>query len=280
MNEHNHTTLEARVMSRIEQEGTAPRPRLYFTTRNVLVWALAAAAVAVGSLAFGSILFRMSNIGRIVAPHAEAAEFARVAIAALPLFWFVLLAACGYVAYHEIRNTRAGYRYELSTLLGGLVIASIVLGTLFYGAGSAAVADRIAAKHMPFHPDLEELQEERWEHPAAGMLVGEVEAVDDAGFDLEDPVDTRWSVAFDASVPEAERTLIARGIRVGVVGVLLDQATHQFLACRIRSLELRGRTPFVMFFERTEGDATSHVRITVDGESFSDTTRMNGCEDR
>lgn len=229
------------------------------------MWILASLSVVVGGLAISSIIFRSVNVGAALRPGAAPVEDLFLV---MPFLWIALVAGFGYLAYREIRSTKRGYTYKLSTLLLGTLLASCVLGIAFFSVGAGFALDRFAARHVPFHTDLERIQRDRWEHPQDGFLVGVVGTTTEAGMMLLDPGNIEWQVTFAETLKDQKIQELTKGERVGIRGMLIDVEARTFLACDIRSLELEGRGP--LRFPPPPG-------IGIERKTLLE--RSNGCED-
>lgn len=234
----NKHTISEKVLDRIEEAKAMPRARSYFILKNVGMWALAGLSIVIGGLAISSVIFRLVNAGPALRPGAPPPGEVLLVI---PFLWLITIAVFGFLAYSEIRSTNRGYRYELSTLMLGTMLASCVLGIAFYTAGAGFVLDRFAARHLPFHADLERIQRDRWLKPEDGFLVGMVREETEESMLLTDPHNITWTITFAHTVPDEEFSRIEEGERVGIRGEIIDSEAHTFRACDIRSLEFEGR---------------------------------------
>ncbi|MFA7302492.1 MAG: hypothetical protein WC030_01970 [Candidatus Paceibacterota bacterium] len=239
-------TISEKVLERIEH--ATPHSRQYFMFRNAGVWALAAASVIVGALAVASIIFRAVNAGAALRPGIP--PF-RMLVLVVPFLWVALMTVFGYVAYREVRLTRKGYTYEFSTIMLGTLLASVVLGIIFYTSGAGFALDRMAARHLPFQADLGQVQQERWFQPEQGFLMGIITEDEQERVQLVDPNRARWHVQFADTVSAKKVEALETGERVGLRGRTLDPEERVFLACDIRSLEFGGRGALFM---RKAGD--------------------------
>lgn len=244
MHNSEHSPLSEKILSRIQDAGVRPIPKSYFSLRNIALWILAALSLIAGALSVSSIIFRFANLPAVLPPGATLAI--PIAIRLMPFIWIVLLTIFGYLAYQEIRATRKGYRYEFSTILLTLLLASVVLGCGFYATGLGARLDRYAARHVPFVGKLDEEQRVRWMRPERGFLIGEIQTIEGTTLTLIDPAKHTWTVLVDE---ELSLESIEHGTRVGVRGIIASSSEFQFTACDIRSLEFAGerKAPFPRF---------------------------------
>lgn len=264
----NKPSISDKVLERIEN--ATPRSRTYFLLRNAGMWVLASLSIVIGALAVSSIIFRAVNAGAALRPGTPPVSEVLLVV---PFLWIILLVAFGYLAYREIRSTRKGYKYEFSTLILGTLLASCVLGIVFYTTGAGFILDRAAARLLPFHADLERVQRDRWQKPEDGFLVGVITARTDNGITLTDPTNVIWNVSFAESLSTTSIASLAEEERIGIRGQLLNANEHTFLACSVRSLEFEGRGPV-----RRSSPPPYRPGITTD-ERNNPPQRSNGCED-
>ncbi len=261
MHNHKNETFADKILERIEAGQVRPRPKSYFSLKNITIWTLAVLSVLVGGLSVSSIIFRTVNVPAVLPPGMMLAVPLMVRLA--PVLWILLFSLFSFLAYREIRATRKGYKYELSTILLALMLGSVVLGIGFYATGLGARLDHFAERHVPFVGKLDEEQRERWMRPEHGFLIGTVVSVETDRFTLKDPHNTLWTVLIDE---EVSTTSLSAGTRVGVRGTV-ETATSTFTACDLRSLEFSGerKPPF--------------PRVLMDErERNSDGTRTKECE--
>lgn len=263
MNNHLHKSTED-ILKHIKEAGVQPLPRNYFSYRNIGMWLLAVLSIIVGSLAVSSSIFRIVNIPRVLPPGMESLHLPLI-VGLMPFLWIALVLLFSFLAFREIRATKRGYRYELSTLVLGLLLASVVMGIMFYATGVGARLDLFTARHAPFLAGLEHEQRTQWMHPEQGFLVGMVASTSPGQFILIDPKETRWIVLIEDDI---EMNSLVDGVRVGVRGEMVLGQDHTFRACDIRSLEFSGErgAPFPGF-----GHMGSARKV--------DTPRSTGCGD-
>ncbi len=272
MNNKDDKKISEEIIGRIEKEHIKLQPRFYFTMRNVAMWCLAVASLVLGGLSVSTIIFRLSNVPRILLPpDMRTGSFWEIT-ALIPVAWIIIFGLFGYVTYLEIRRTRQGYKYELSTLLLVMVVVSGVLGLALYKLGSGYAIDQFAGRHVPFQRDVEALQRERWFDPEHGFLVGQVVEESETGFLLTDPEGGAWLAIYASVISEQEKNFIVPEEKVGLLG-RAGSTDSTFLVCMIRPLEVRGRG----FFPRRLSPSMIKHGTSTHERNF-DTSRSNECE--
>jgi len=238
MNKESNNTLSKSVMEKIETEQTKPRPRVYFTFKNILIWTTALVTVVLGSLIVSSIVFRLVNLDKVLPPRVY--ERAWQMTETLPFTLFVLFIIFGYLMYKQIRLTRSGYKYEMPVIFLSIGFVSLVFGILFYVVGVGYHVDRITAKGLPFHPGIEKLQSRQWTTSDEGVIVGEVVSIENENIFLRDRSGAIWNIPVEdlEDKEDVQTVRLFVGQRIGVVGVA-NTNDKTFKACDIRSLEFK-----------------------------------------
>lgn len=241
MHNSERSPLSEKILNRINHAGVRPIPRSYFSIKNVTLWVLALLSVIAGALSVSSIVFRVANLPAVLPPGAELPI--PLIVRLMPVIWIVLLSIFASIAYREIRATRKGYRYEFSTILLALLLASTVLGITFYATGVGARLDHYAGKHVPFIGRIDDEQREHWMRPERGFLIGEIRTIEGSTLTVRDPNNLIWTVLVDEEFP---LEILEEGTRVGVRGIIASTTGFIFTACDVRSLEFAGerKAPF------------------------------------
>jgi cbb3-type cytochrome oxidase subunit 3 len=211
-----------------------PTPKLLYVVKNYALWFLAGVSVLMGGLAVSSIIFRTMNAPRAFGPHIPAQDI----LVALPFMWLGVFALVVYGAYTEIRKTDKGYRFELSTIVLALLLASCVLGIVFFAFGAGKRADNFAARHIPFHRSLDDMQKDQWMRPDRGLIIGVVASRTTESIAVEDREGVVWNIKIASGSDIVAENFPAIGERVGV-HFAFATATNERIACDIRPLTLQ-----------------------------------------
>lgn len=251
------------VIKTIKEKGVTVRPNWHFKIKNIILWTLAVITTLVGSVAVSSIIFKFSNINRIMPPGPRMHREAMVnTFDKLPFFWIIIFIIFIYFLYKEIRITRKGYKYEMPILILSMTIVSLVLGIVFYSAGSGYFLDK---KMGMFNPDVERMQHMSWQRPGEGLLVGEVQSVENNKIIIKDPEGKDWQVTFPEGIDMYEER-VGIGEKIGLMGKgNLEEST--FEACGIKKLELMGMGMWQKKKQETLDERNSFsIRINRCGE--------------
>ena len=233
MHNSNHDIAD-KILKRIGESNVSPAPKLFFSARNAVLWLLAVLTTLVGSLAVSSIIFRIVNIQGVLSPHLGAPALPLLA-RLIPFLWIGLFGIFFYTSYLEIRATRRGYKFELSTLVLGVLLTSCVFGIAFYATGVGASLDRYASNRAPAIGGIEREQRKQWMRPEGGFLVGKVDRVATSTLVLTDPENKKWTVYLPP-----DQSAVAVGERAGIEGEVVNADERTFRACMVRSLEFSG----------------------------------------
>lgn len=156
MNNSNDKKLSQKIVEEI-RKGAPQLPRSYFFIKNSSFWSLAIASIVIGGLVISALMFRvivMTQFEPEVPPSGPVELLYLV-----PILWLILLSAFIYLAYKAARKTERGYRYELSTIIFGILFTTVALGLLFYWIGTGFVLDQLVGDHFLFQDDIQAIHQ-------------------------------------------------------------------------------------------------------------------------
>ena len=164
-------TVSSSVLERIERDQIQPRSRLFFHSRECVIWALWFVSVLVGAVAVAVTLYVSMSLPYTLY-EATHDNFLTAAISFLPYLWLMIFMVMAYLAIINLRYTRRGYRYRTVELLGSSVVISLLLGVGMQLLGQGYVLDRTLGSWVAAYPSYEKKRLSVWQNPAEGRLVG------------------------------------------------------------------------------------------------------------
>jgi len=222
--------LKSQILTRLETEAITPRARWICSTQEYAVWALWLVTVVVGALSVAVTFFVVGH-QRFAFYEVTHKSFLAFAVEVLPYLWigiFVLMVA---FAVLNLRHTKRGYRYPLSTILGSSVILSLALGGLLHLAGMGFTLDQKMGAWAKGYASQERMELKWWQNPEAGRLVGKAMFVREGGstdIRFVDMAGTAWQLELD-ELHEQEKQLLLKGKQMRIFGAPKDEMT--FHAC-------------------------------------------------
>lgn len=209
--------LEQKVLDRIKQESIQPKPRWIFETKESLYWVLALLFFAAGSIAFGTVVFLLTDNDWNAYQYLKI-DFSRHLLASIPFFWIGVLFLFWVIAYFYFRSTRNGYRRKALYLAGGTIIVGSALGLLTYRIHLAEYAEAAASNDIPFYNEIVQNRRNLWSQPGRGLLAGTIIEVRDKNhFIIKDFNNVNWAVEGD-SILWRRGITPATGSMVRIVG--------------------------------------------------------------
>jgi len=188
----NDQKISDKVIEAIKTKRIVPTPRWEFLLKDVVVWALAVLGLVVGSIATAVVIFiTLNDDFRYVA---GSTSITKQVLLDIPYFWLTLIIIFGAVAIYNLRHTRHGYRYGVLLILGGSIIASVVLGSVVYVTGGAASLEEIFYQRIPFYHQMFIIQGQLWNAPEQGRVAGEVIHVGPDYITVKDVHGAVWEV--------------------------------------------------------------------------------------
>lgn len=162
--------FEKIILAKIKEEKIRPIPRWEFILLNVLMWSLVVLAVILGSLALGVILDVVFGVewGAVNRAAGQIQGFLLV----LPYLWILVLVLALVMAWKVFPHTRQGYRYTPRRIFVGILVFSVVGGTVLWQTRISRHADRWAMDSLPVEMQFEQGLRRRMLNMDGGMLDG------------------------------------------------------------------------------------------------------------
>lgn len=234
-----------KVLNKIKEEQVKPTPRWQFVLHNWLIWSLGLMALLVGALAFSVIIFMEVNTELWLAPHVGRGRLTFLLVT-LPYAWIILLVLFVLLADYQLRSTKHGYKWGILWITTGSMLASAVLGVLFYMAGIGQSLDRAFLSHVPYYETIGNRRSQIMLQPEMGVVGGVIiNVVDDDDFEMRSVDRTLWVVdSSDATLIGPVKIL--PGEHVIVVGKGKDDFEDNIIRAEfIKELNPAFRQPFL-----------------------------------
>lgn len=238
--------IEEKILDKISNEKIGPKPKWEFLLKNSYFWILGAITTLLGATSVAASIFVVRNIRweLYLATHDNMFIFA---IEFIPYLWIILFGIFLAFSYKLIRKTNHGYKYHLPIIAGVIVLMSVVLGIIFADIGIGEVFDDGFGNRIPLHRGIEMHNQMLWNNPEDGLLVGEIEKMDDK-FYLENIKGDRWELV-TSHLDQISVDRLESGKIVQVVGMTKDD---MFYICGVvpSREEIGSRRMSEEFFER------------------------------
>jgi hypothetical protein len=233
-NPHPQKNLKNTLLDRIEREKLQPRSRMFFHSKECVIWALWLISVAVGALAVAISVFVVTHRQYEIyeATHENWFTFM---VEVLPFIWVFVFCAMALFAVYNIKHTKKGYRYSVSTILASSIVLSFAGGSALQFFGLGYSIDAILGNQMPIYMSQVKIERQLWQQPEEGRLIGKQVATTVATSSIiifEDGAGSRWRVEVQELAPK-DMTLLASGINVRMLGETMSDPAKIFHACGV-----------------------------------------------
>jgi len=228
------TSIRDRVFCAIADQKVEPRPCYVFWCQNSAMWLIWLLTVLLGALATAVLLFT-STYRYYDIYEAMHDNFVTFFLQALPLLWIVAFVVLMLVAMRGLRATRRGYRLSPVLVGGSSVGVSVLLGLLASTLGFGFVVDRALGEHAPMYRSLAEQEQQMWQQPDEGRLVGQaagVETREQMTVQFVDSAGVAWNLDIQELRPQ-DHLLLESAQRVRVLGMQLEGEVPRFHACGV-----------------------------------------------
>ena len=209
--------ISNKILKKIKNENLKPKPKWEFLLKNYIFWGAFIISIVIGRLVASVAIFRIINNDWDIAGRLGHNPVT-FGFKTMPFFWLIILAIFIFIAYYNFKHTKKGYKFQLPLTIAASIIASIVLGFAFFGAGIAKQMDEQALRRIPFYQSLNfDNRMEMWAQTDKGVLAGEITKITRGSIEIESLEGGRWTVNTIA-VPEHLLASLEEGMVVGVIG--------------------------------------------------------------
>jgi hypothetical protein len=182
------------LLQQIEEKNIKPKPRWQFLLKNYVVWTAGGLSLFFGAISLSLIfyMFNLDSYERLVGGIWE-----KILIIA-PIFWIICSAIFVFIIFYNFKHTKKGYRYSLGMVLPAIILASAVLGGIFYALGVGKAVDKILGNGAPFYDRIMNPHIDFWSQPKEGRLTGVITSqASDNEYILIDRDRREWKVLID-----------------------------------------------------------------------------------
>lgn len=242
----NPEEFDQKLAEKIKEDKIAPKPRWHFLLKDYVVLAAGALALLIGAAAVSVMIYLLKNNGWELREetHKSVIEFF---LLTLPYFWIIFLGIFVFILYYNLKHTKKGYRYPVWLIALAGVLASIILGSVFYLFGLGKKIDNILGRSAPLYEKVMNRQLSFWFNPKEGRLAGIIASqVVDGNFYIVDLDGNAWQILIrGASADPHFPDFLKAGEPVNLIGQIIKD--NKFRADFIRPL-----VPGRGFFDRPE----------------------------
>jgi hypothetical protein len=227
-------SLKDCVMGRIETEAISPRPRLFYTSRELAVWSLWIASIVIGAFAVAVVSFVLTH-HEYALYEATHENFGTFLLEALPYVWFVTFAAMAVAAVYNLKHTKHGYRYPLWQIFGSSMVLSLAGGSVLHLFGFGYTIDHVLGRQVPMYMSEEKRDMQMWENPEEGRLLGSVMKQIEPPETMMTFTDSKgndWKLDV-RDLTGDEQMLLSEHKQVRLVGVVTDPKNRTFYSCGV-----------------------------------------------
>jgi len=242
--------ISKEILEKIKDDKITPRPKWEFLMKDYVIWSLFVVVLILGGFASSVIIFVLTDQDWDIYKYMHK-SFGEYFLLSVPYFWFILVALFLVFAWMNIRKTRTGYKYDFIKIGILNVLASLILGGIFFFLGIGNRIEGVFANNIPLyrqmHPFNNANAKDFWNRPEEGLLFGEVTTLNNNGnFIIRDFKDNSvWTIDCSSCLWIIKQENIKTGSTVKLIGKRMDG--NNFQGFEVRKGNLRGpRNDFPM----------------------------------
>jgi hypothetical protein len=245
--EQQKPSMKTHILEVIEKKGITPKPKWHFLLKEWAVWGSAVFALLFGSIATALTIYLINaNRFTIDAIRITGLEYL---FRWIPILWIVLTLLGIFYTVHAAKETRRGYKWNVSWLVGVAILCSVCIGSTAYTMGVGEKIDTYLLEQVPLYKPLTNFKPRHWMNIEEGVVAGVVLELSESGVTIL-PLDGEMVHA--TFIPETVFHLqqeIELGMPVHIVGTTTTMNGEEvFTVSEISTFKGRGgkmRKPFL-----------------------------------
>jgi len=233
--------LSDRILEKLKEAKITPKSKWKFLLKDYLVWISGVLSLVIGSISFAVAIFliRYNDWGM---GKQMVGSFWKFTLLTLPYFWIICLGIFTFLLYLNFKYTKNGYKHSFYNVVFGIILLSVVFGTLFYSVGLGQAIEDTFARKIPFYRTHLDPRIRTWDQPEKGFLIGEIKELNDKGILIKNPKGKEWLIK---NLPNKN---LKRGEMLKVIGEKLDD--ENFKASDIKPFIEKRKNLFQKMRER------------------------------
>jgi len=207
--------ISQEILEKIKEKKISPKPKWQFLFKDYFIWTIAGIFLIIGSLSAAVIIYMINNNDWDLYQQASNSLLGFI-FATLPYLWIISLIVFIFIADYNFKQTKTGYRYQISKVILFSILLSLVLGFFFYNFGLAKTIEHIF-EDVPFYKKVMEPRHRVWMQTEKGLISGQIVSVQNENkFILKDLNGKIWEISCCRDVSFKER--LKEGMRIRIFG--------------------------------------------------------------
>lgn len=207
------------LLEKMKSENILPKPRWHFLLKDYVVWIFGVIALIFGAAAMSVIIYLFKYNDWEMGLSLDGG-FWSFLLTTLPYFWIVFLGLFIFILYYNIKHSKKGYRYPIGFIIVFAILASIILGELFFLFGFSQKIDDVLGQKASLYTKMFNPQMDFWFQPENGRLIGLTILRDDELF-IMDPSGKLWEIATSSDI--LSEIDLLQGQPVNLIGTISDE---------------------------------------------------------
>lgn len=218
-------SISDETLNKIKSDKIEQKPRWQFDILNVSKWVAIVSTTIVAALIFAIVIEYLSSLDLDLYSQSRSLIL-NYFVSNIPAILIILLVILGSLLYLEFKNTKKGYKYDRTFLIGGVFGLIAIVGISFIGIGLSRSTQGITPLNL-----LTPNTDSYWQQPEFGLISGEIIRVGYKRIDIRDYKGIIWRIY--SSNPDLT-SLYSQGENIRAIGLKISN--NDFLAKEIREV--------------------------------------------
>ncbi|MDQ7022213.1 MAG: hypothetical protein Q9M97_01535 [Candidatus Gracilibacteria bacterium] len=215
-------------MNKIKKDEIIPISKNFFVIKKIVIFLFLGLSILIGALSIAVVFGYLFEADWFLS---HKLGLLKITINFLPFFWIIFLAISVIISYFNFKNTDKGYKFYLWQIILINILASFIIGILFYFSGLSQFIEEKIQNNLPNYReylvgDNTSRMKKIWQNEESGLLLGIIVNLNNNkglkpsvdSFKLKDTNNKVWNIKILKQTIIRHNLELKSGIKIKLIG--------------------------------------------------------------
>ncbi len=219
------------TLDKIQKQEIKPKSKIYFYSKNILLWFLFFITFLFTTLAIALIIFFILDLDWDIYQHLNDSYIENLLIA-IPHLWLILMLIFSLTSIYIFKKTKKAYKKNIILFISLTFLLSIISAIFLYQTGLSQDINNIFEKNIPQYTQITHNKTDQWSQANKGLLSGTIQQTNNYSINILDFSNKNWSIKITPQTIVKGKVLLEINEQIKIIGEKINK--NEFQAKEIR----------------------------------------------
>jgi len=219
------------TLDKIQKQEIKPKSKIYFYSKNILLWFLFFITFLFATLAIALIIFFILDLDWDIYQHLNDSYIENLLIA-IPHLWLILMLIFSLTSIYIFKKTKKAYKKNIILFISLTFLLSIISAIFLYQTGLSQDINNIFEKNIPQYTQITHNKTDQWSQANKGLLSGTIQQTNNYSINILDFSNKNWSIKITPQTIVKGKVLLEINEQIKIIGEKINK--NEFQAKEIR----------------------------------------------